>query len=418
MSDGLRVSITHPSKGHHMTNRLTRGKAFAAVAAIGALSVTLAACSSSTSSTATSSAAAVASSAAAVASSAAAPASSAAAPASSAAAGGAVAVSLITKDSTNPFFVAMQEGAKKAATENGVDVTIASGKQEGDDQGQIDAIENAIAQGQKGILITPMSTNVNSAIKKARDAGLYVIALDTPTDPPDAVDITFATDNCVAGEAIGQWTGGKLNGAKAVIAQLVIFNDRVVSVDYCRANGFLKGLGVTVPDPKDMNSAAKTGTYTTGKGGDYEIVCVEATGANEEGGKKGMENCLAKNPDINVVYTINEPTAFGADNALKAAGKTVGKDVYVVSVDGGLAGVTAVKEGGIQATSQQYPLKMAEEGIKAIKAIAEGGAPPAPTSADGTFFDTGVTLCTEDPQDTVTAAPQQNAQYCIDNAWG
>jgi fructose transport system substrate-binding protein len=393
-----------------MTNRLTRGRAFTAIAAVGVLSVTLAACSSGSSSSE--------SSAAAPASSAAASAEASAAPASSAAAGEAVAVSLITKDSTNPFFVAMQEGAKKAGEENGVDVTIGSGKAEGDDQGQIDLIENAIAQGQKGILITPMSVNVNSAIKKARDAGLYVIALDTPTDPPDAVDITFATDNCVAGEAIGQWTAGKLDGAKAVIAQLVIFNDRVVSVDYCRANGFLKGLGVDVPDMKDMASSPKTGTYSTGKGGDYEIVCLEATGANQDGGQKGMENCLAKNPDINVVYTINEPTAFGADAALKAAGKTPGKDVYVVSVDGGLAGVQAVKDGGIQATSQQYPLKMAEEGVKAIKTVAEGGAPPAPTSADGTFFDTGVTLCTEDPQDTVTAAPQENAQYCIDNAWG
>jgi fructose transport system substrate-binding protein len=402
-----------------MTNRLTRGRAVAGIAVIGALSVTLAACGGSSSSSDSSSAAAPASSAAAPASSAAAPASSAAAPASSAAAGGGpVAVSLITKDSTNPFFVAMQKGAKKAGDENGVDVTIASGKAEGDDAGQITAIENAIAQGQKGILITPMSVNVNSAIKKARDAGLYVIALDTPTDPPDAVDITFATDNCVAGEAIGQWTAGKLNGGKATIAQLVIFNDRVVSVDYCRANGFLKGLGVAVPDMKDMASSPKTGKYTTGKGGDYEIVCIEATAASQDGGQKGMENCLAKNPDINVVYTINEPTAFGADAALKAAGKTPGKDVYVVSVDGGLAGVQAVKDGGIQATSQQYPLKMAEEGVKAIKTVAEGGAPPAPTSADGTFFDTGVTLCTEDPQDTVTVAPQQNAQYCIDNAWG
>jgi fructose transport system substrate-binding protein len=312
----------------------------------------------------------------------------------------------------------MQEGAKKAAAEAGVDLTVGSGKQEGDDQGQIDLIENAIAQGQKGILITPMSVNVNDAIKKARDAGLYVIALDTPTDPPDVVDITFATDNCVAGNAIGQWAAGKLDGAKAVIARLVIFSDRMVSVDYCRDNGFLAGMGIDVVDPKVMGDEAATGKYTTGKGGDYEIVCLEATGANEEGGKKGMENCLAKNPDINLVYTINEPTAFGADSALEAAGKKVGTDVFVVSVDGGLAGVEAVKAGGIQATSQQYPLKMAEEGVKAIKAIADGGAPPAPTSADGTFFDTGVTLCTEDPQDTVTAAPQENAQYCIDNAWG
>jgi len=389
-----------------MINRLTRGRAFSAIAAVGVLSVTLAACSSGSS---TEESAAPAESAAA----------ESAAPAESAMPEGeAVAVSLITKDSTNPFFVAMQKGAKEAADANGVNLTIGSGKEEGDDAGQIELIENAIAQGQAGILITPMSVNVNDSIAKARAAGLYVIALDTPTDPPDAVDITFATDNCLAGEAIGQWAAGKLNGDKAIIAELVIFNDRVVSVDYCRANGFLTGMGIEVPTLEDMTSPAPSGNYTTGAGGEYEIVCLEATGANEAGGKTGMENCLAKNPDINVVYTINEPTAFGAIPALEAAGKTVGEDVIVVSVDGGLAGVEGVKAGQIQATSQQYPLRMASLGVEAIKAIADGGAPPENTSANGQFFDTGVTLCTDDPQDTVTAAPQESAQYCIDNAWG
>jgi len=263
-----------------------------------------------------------------------------------------------------------------------------------------------------------MSVNVNDAIKKARDAGLYVIALDTPTDPPDVVDITFATDNCLAGEAIGQWAAGKLAGAKATIARLVIFNDRMVSVDYCRDNGFLRGMGIDIKDLTVMGDEEATGSYTTGAGGEYEIVCLEATGANEEGGRKGMETCLSKNPDINVVYTINEPTAFGAAEALKAAGRTIGTDVYIVSVDGGLAGVEAVKAGEIQATSQQYPLLMAKLGVEAIKTIADGGAPPSNTSADGTFFDTGVKLCTEDPQDTVTAAEQWTAQQCIDAAWG
>ena len=96
-----------------------------------------------------------------------------------------IGVALITKDSTNPFFVAMQKGAKADAAKKNVDLTVASGKQEGDDQGQITAIEDAIARGDKGILITPMSTGVNAAIKKARDAGLYVIALDTPPDPAE-----------------------------------------------------------------------------------------------------------------------------------------------------------------------------------------------------------------------------------------
>ena len=332
--------------------------------------------------------------------------------------GGEVAVSLITKDSTNAFFVAMQEGARQKADELGVDLTIGSGQAEGDDQGQIDLIENAIAAGQDGILITPMSVNVNNAIEQARDAGLYVIALDTPTDPPDVVDITFATDNCLAGEAIGQWAAGKLNGEKAVIARLIIFDDRTVSVDYCRDNGFLRGMGIDIGELTVIGDEPESGSYTTGTGGEYEVVCVEATGANEEGGRTGMETCLSQNPDINVVYTINEPTAFGAIAALEAAGKTVGEDVYVVSVDGGLAGVQAVQDGGIQATSQQYPLLMASLGLEAIKEIAEGGAPPENTSADGTFFDTGVALCTDDPMDTVTVAPQEDSQYCIDNAWG
>src|SRR4051812_6941821 len=77
-----------------------------------------------------------------------------------------VGISLITKDSTNPFFVAMQKGAKADATKNNVKLTVASGKQEGDDQGQITAIEDAIARNDKGILITPMSTGVNAAMKK------------------------------------------------------------------------------------------------------------------------------------------------------------------------------------------------------------------------------------------------------------
>ncbi|MEP6649467.1 MAG: substrate-binding domain-containing protein, partial [Lapillicoccus sp.] len=141
-----------------------------------------------------------------------------------------IGVTLITKDSNNPFFVAMQNGAKELAAKQGnITLTVASGKQEGDDQGQIDAIEASIAKGDKGILITPMSTGVNSAIKKARDAGLFVIALDTPPDPANTVDITFATDNFKAGTLIGQWAEKQMAGKPATIALLDLFNDKIVS---------------------------------------------------------------------------------------------------------------------------------------------------------------------------------------------
>jgi fructose transport system substrate-binding protein len=306
-----------------------------------------------------------------------------------------IGVSLITKDSTNPFFVAMQKGAKEEAGKNNVDLTVASGKADGDEQGQVQAIENAIAQGQKGILITPNGPGVNSAIKKARDAGLYVIALDTPPDPADTVDITFATDNFEAGKLIGQWTNKQLAGKPATIALLDLFNDKVVSVDYNRDQGFLTGMGIDTKDAKKNGDEDKSGKYA---GGSYSIVCNEPTQGAEDGGRSAMENCLTKNSNINVVYTINEPAAIGAYNALKAAGKASG--VLIVSVDGGCAGVKSVKDGVIGATSQQYPLKMASLGVEAIAKIARGGEKPK-TSEGLDFFNTGVALVTDKGVDGV-----------------
>jgi fructose transport system substrate-binding protein len=319
-----------------------------------------------------------------------------------------VAVSLITKNSTNPFFVSMQEGAQQAAETEGVELTLAAGKEDGDETGQVQAIEDAIARGDAGILITPNGPGVNPAIEKARDAGLYVIALDTPPDPADTVDITFATDNFKAGELIGAWTAGELAGEPATIALLDLFNDKIVSVDYNRDQGFLTGMGIPTGDPKANGDEAPTGDYS---GGTYEIVCNEPTNGAEDGGRTAMELCLAKNPDINVVYTINEPAAVGAQQALNAAGVT---DVIVVSVDGGCNGVQQVTDGVIDATSQQYPLRMAELGVEAIKQIATGGEKPAVT-AGLDFYDTGVALVTDQPVSGVDSIDStEGAELC----WG
>jgi fructose transport system substrate-binding protein len=306
--------------------------------------------------------------------------------------GGDVAVTLITKTSTNPFFIAMQEGAKAAGEKNGVSITTAAGKADGDTDTQVKAIEAAVARGDQGILITPAAAGVNSAIENARNSGLYVIALDTPPDPPDTVDITFATDNFKAGELIGKWAAAQMDGKKATIAMLDLFNDKIVSVDVNRDQGFLTGMGIDVADKLKNGDEAKTGKYTGGKGGDYEIVCNEPTQGASDEGKTAMENCLSKSKDINLVYSINEPSGAGGAEALNAAGI---KDAIVVSVDGGCdPGLKLVKEGVIGATSQQYPVKMAELGVEAIKKIAEGGEKPA-NSPGLDFYDTGVALVTD-----------------------
>jgi fructose transport system substrate-binding protein len=325
--------------------------------------------------------------------------------------GGEVGVSLILKNTSNQFFVSMADSAQAEADTIGVSLTVAAGQADGDTESQIDAIEAAVARGDAGILITPSGDAVIPALDAARAAGLFVIALDTPPNPATAVDITFATDNYNAGQLIGQWTAAQLGGEKATIAMLDLFNDQVVSVDYYRDQGFLNGMGIVDEvDTSGNGHEPATGNYS---GGEYEIVCHEPTNGAVDGGKTAMETCLAANPDVNVVYTINEPAAQGAFDALTAAGKSEG--VTIVSVDGGCEpGLRLVSEGVIGATAQQYPGRMATLGMEAIKDLADGGA--APEVSDGLdFFNTGVALVTDSPADGVESISVEEGQEIC---WG
>jgi fructose transport system substrate-binding protein len=323
-----------------------------------------------------------------------------------------VAVTLITKTATNPFFISMQQGAEEAGKANNVTITTVAGKEDGDEATQIAAVEAAVARGDKGILITPATdSGINPAIESARQAGLYVIALDTPPIPADAVDITFATNNFKAGELIGKWAAGTMDGQKANIALLDLFNDKVATVDYNRDQGFLTGMGIDVADKTKNGDEAPTGKYTGGKGGDYQIFCNEPTNGSTDQGKTAMETCLAKSKDINLVYSINEPAGVGAAEALEAAGVKA----TVVSVDGGCdPGITAVKSGVIGATSQQYPLEMAKLGVEAIaKKVRENVDPQVTPGLD--FYDTGVKLVTDKPVEGVESITTAEAEKIC---WG
>jgi fructose transport system substrate-binding protein len=310
---------------------------------------------------------------------------------------------LITKTDTNPFFVKMKEGAQAKAAELGVDLKTYAGKVDGDHDSQVAAIESCIADGAKGILIAASDTKaIVDSVKKAQAAGMVVIALDTPLDPIDAADATFATDNLEAGKLIGAWAAATL-GDKAKDAKIG-FLDLTPSqptVDVLRDQGFMIGFGI---DPKDPNKI--------GDEDDPRIVGHDVTNGNEEGGRKAMENLLQKDSGITVIHTINEPAAVGAYQALKAVG--LESQVLIVSVDGGCPGVQAVAEGVIGATSQQYPLMMAAYGIEAIKTWADTGAKPKPTEGKA-FFDTGVNLVTDKP---AAGVPSIDTKEGTAKCWG
>ncbi|WP_380169740.1 sugar ABC transporter substrate-binding protein [Jannaschia sp. R86511] len=326
-----------------------------------------------------------------------------ASPAAGGAGDGEVLVGLVTKTDTNPFFVKMKEGAEAKAEELGIEVQSFAGAQDGDNEGQVEAIENLIAAGASGILITPNDSEaIVPSIEAARDAGILVIALDTPLEPADAADATFATDNFKAGELIGQWAAAQFeaSGEEPKIA-LLDLNPNGISVDVARNQGFLSGFGIDLADEN-----------TIGDEDDPRIVGNDVTDGAEEGGRTAMENLLQRDPEINLVYTINEPAAAGAYEALRAAGRE--DDVTIVSVDGGCPGVDNVAAGVIGATSMQFPLDMAGLGVEAIAQFAEDGAVPEPT--DGLdFFDTGVTLVTDEP---VEGIESEDSAWGTENCWG
>jgi fructose transport system substrate-binding protein len=229
-----------------------------------------------------------------------------------------------------------------------------------------------------------------------------VIALDTPLEPANAADVTFATDNFKAGELIGQWAKASL-GDKAASAKIALLdlNRNQISVDVARNQGFLKGFGIDLADPKKIGDEK-----------DARIVGNDVTQGSEEGGRKAMETLLQKDPGVNVVYTINEPAAAGAYAALKAVGKE--KGVLIVSVDGGCPGVKNVAGGVIGATSMQFPLLMASLGIEAVAEFAKSGKKPT-VSPGLDFFNTGVELITDKAMPGLTATTSADG---MKKCWG
>ena len=310
---------------------------------------------------------------------------------------------LITKTDTNPFFVKMKEGAEAKAAELGIELNSYAGQIDGDHESQVQAIETCIANGASGILITASDTAaIVDPVEQAREAGLLVIALDTPLQPIDAADATFATDNFLAGQLIGRYAAAAMGegAADAKIAMLDLAISQP-SVGVLRDQGFLDGFGI---DTKDVTR--------WGDEDDPRIICNEVTAGNEEGGRTAMENCLAADPDVDVVYTINEPAAAGAYEALVAVGRE--NDVMILSVDGGCPGVQNVADGVIAATSQQYPLLMASMGIEAIAQFAEDGTLPEATEGKD-FFDTGVALVAAEPVEGVESISVEEGQELC---WG
>lgn len=290
---------------------------------------------------------------------------------------------LIVKNDENPYFAKMEEAAEEFSDEIGVRFYSHSGKSERDNEGQVRAVNECIGNSVDGILIAPANPRaIIPSIRRAREAKILVIAVDSPLSPNDEADSTIRTDNFQAGYIVGQWARGSL-GDRARAARIAMLNLAVHQpmADVERNQGFLQGFGINLEDRKKW-----------GDENDARIVGQAATMGTKRGGRSAMKKLLEEGRDINVVYTYNELVAAGAHEALESAG--LEEEVLLVSVGGGCPGVRDVMEGVIGATAMVYPDKMAEAGLQAVKNYADYKRKPL-TSTGKDYYDTGSDLITD-----------------------
>lgn len=253
-------------------------------------------------------------------------------------------------DLANPFFVQIAKGAeleaKKLAGDN-VKVTLVSS---GYDLGQqVAQIDNFIAAKTDLIILNAADTKgIGPAVKRARDAGIVVIAVDVDADGANA---TVTSNNYQAGEMACQTIVDRLDGK----GNVVIINGPPVSAVQDRVKG--------CEDLLAKNSGIKVlSSNQNGKG-------------SREGGLEVMTSLLVANPKIDAVFAINDPTAIGADLAAKQMQRT---EFFIMGVDGSPDGEAALKQAGslFAGTPAQDPQVMAAKAVEIGYDILQGK--PAP----------------------------------------
>ena len=252
----------------------------------------------------------------------------------------------------NPFFVQVVKGVEAKAKElGGDDVQVTAVSADYDLAKQFSQIDNFIASSVDMIVVNAADpAAIEPAIKRAQDAGIVVVAVDVSAAGADA---TVQTNNVEAGQKACEYIADKLNGE----GKVVIMNGPPVSAVVDRVNGCKEVLG-QYPGIEILSDSQN------GQG-------------SREGGLEVMIGLLTANPELDGVFTINDPQAIGADLAAKQLGRT---DLFITSVDGAPDIEQALKsETLIEASSAQDPNKMAQMAVEVGYQIMQGNKPEQDT---------------------------------------
>ena len=259
-------------------------------------------------------------------------------------ANGTIGLSVSTQN--NPFFVTLVEGAKKAANDAGVTLSVVDA---GDDVTKQTAdIEDLVNKGVSVLIVNPVDSDaVTGAVEAAKAKGVKVISVDRAVNGVE-IDCQIASDNVLGAELATQYIVDKL-GEGVKVAELEGVPGASAAID--RSKGFHN-----IADEK------------------LEVVAKQTANFDRAQGMSVMENMLQGNPDIQAVFAANDEMALGALEAISGAGK----DIMVVGFDATDDAIEAIRAGRMAATIAQQPKLIGSTAVEnAQKLISGQGIAPS-----------------------------------------
>jgi ribose transport system substrate-binding protein len=244
----------------------------------------------------------------------------------------------------NPFYIAMLRGIRARAQELGWEVATVSSNE--DKLKQINGVQDLVAKGVKGILISPIdAVGVNAAYDAAAQAKVPIVSVARGSTSPNQTQ-HVAMDEKQIGRDIAEWTAKRLNGAGNVA---MLLGPSGAPTFRNLADGY---------------------TEVMAKYPNIKIVFKSDGPLTRERGLKNAEDALVANPDLKAIYTANDDVALGAMQAVLAANRA-GATV-VTGMNGVPPALRAVKDGNIAMTVELNPVEWGRLGVDVLATYLKG----------------------------------------------
>lgn len=244
----------------------------------------------------------------------------------------------------NPFFVALRDGAQRAADEAGAELVISDAQN--DAASQQSAVQNFLTQQVDAIAINPVDSDAAAAaVRPANQENVPVVAVDRAVNGAEVAS-TVASDNVEGGRLAAEALADAVGQGKVVVLQGI----PGTSASRDRGRGFSEGIT---------------------QFGDIEVVAQQPADFDRAEALNVMTNLLQAHPDIKGVFAENDEMALGA---IQALGDRAGSDVAVVGFDGTPEALEAVRDGTMSATVAQQPAELGKTAVQTAIKAADGGS--------------------------------------------